>query len=202
MSFREGSARSGLQVLLETCRLLFGWEFDHDRHGPRAVFDGVAARTVIVPLQPIVDVARQADGVTLRVAVAAKHVHKSLANSAHAVAKAIPGPRCGIESLADVVRKTAPDAKPYADSAISGFEWCGRICLFAALTTSKVRGRCRFKSVGGSAFAAAPLRRDSLRGEKTRLPSRSSPQASEGWLGGRDLNPDNVVQRRKPRRRR
>ena len=26
------------------------------------------------------------------------------------------------------------------------------------------------------------------------LPSRSSPKASEGWLGGRDSNPDNVVQ--------
>jgi hypothetical protein len=26
-------------------------------------------------------------------------------------------------------------------------------------------------------------------------PSRSSPEGSEGWLGGRDLNPDNVVQR-------
>jgi integrase len=51
------------------------------------------------------------------------------------------------------------------------------------------------------------LRRDNLRvSERSRkpgssgtyadesLPSRSSPKASEGWLGGRDSNPDNVVQ--------
>ena len=32
--------------------------------------------------------------------------------------------------------------------------------------------------------------KDSLRVTVTRLPSRSSPKASEGWLGGRDSNPD------------
>ena len=54
----------------------------------------------------------------------------------------------------------------------------------------------------GSAFAAAPLRRDSLRMDLAPLASASACRAearygihaSEGWLGGRDSNPDNVVQ--------
>jgi len=76
---------------------MFGREFDHDRQGPRAVFDGVAARTVVVPLQPIVDVTRQADVMTLRVAVAAKHVYQPLADAEHAGAKAILGSiSCGV----------------------------------------------------------------------------------------------------------
>ncbi len=96
MAFREGSARSGLQVLLETCGLLFGREFDHDRQGPRAVFDGVAARTAVVPLQAIVDVARQADVMAVRIGATPKDVDETFANALHAEMKAILGPiLCG-----------------------------------------------------------------------------------------------------------
>jgi hypothetical protein len=64
--------------------------------------------------------------VTLRVAVAAKHIDEPLADAGHVVAKAILGPVCRSVFLPEIVGKTASSHFRYADSAISGFESSGR----------------------------------------------------------------------------
>lgn len=66
----ERAAGAALQVRLESNRGWFGRELQHDHQGPWAVFEGVPAGSVVVPLQPIVDIARQGDVVTSRVDVA------------------------------------------------------------------------------------------------------------------------------------
>ena len=92
VSRRESPARAGLQVAFEAHCLLLGRELDDDHQGPGAVLGGMSAGTVVVPLQPIADVARHADVVTARVDVAPNDVHEALADAEHAEAKAIPGP--------------------------------------------------------------------------------------------------------------
>ena len=93
----ESPARSGLQVAFEAHCSLLGREFDDDHQGPRAVLGGMSAETVVVPLQPIADVARHADVVTIRIDVAPKDVHEALADGEHAVTTANLGPIfCGV----------------------------------------------------------------------------------------------------------
>jgi hypothetical protein len=84
--FREGAARAGLQVALEAQRLLLGRELEDDHQGPRAVLGGMSAGTVVVPLQPIADVARCPDVVALGFDVASKDVDEALADPTHASA--------------------------------------------------------------------------------------------------------------------
>src|SRR4051812_17780350 len=52
----EGSAGSRFQVFLESNRVSFGRKLNRYDERPRAVISGVAARTVVVPLQPAVHV--------------------------------------------------------------------------------------------------------------------------------------------------
>ena len=149
MSFRESAARAGLQVPLEAQRLLLGREFDHDRQGPRAVFDGVAARTVVVPLQPIVDVARQADVMTLRVAVATEYIDEPLADSAHAGAKAILGPiSCGTIRSVNVGLRHALSSRVrrFCNASVRA-----TLRRLPSLGLARVDERCRegFESGGG-----------------------------------------------------
>ena len=86
VSLRESPARTGFQVALEAQRLSLGRECDDDHQRPRAVFDGVAGRTMVVPLQAIVDVARQANVMALGFDVAPKDVDETLADPTHASA--------------------------------------------------------------------------------------------------------------------
>ena len=81
---REGAAGPRFQIPLKTQSLLFGRELDDHHQGPRAVVHGVPARTVVVPLQPMADVARHADVVMRRVSGAPKDVHEALADAEHA----------------------------------------------------------------------------------------------------------------------
>lgn len=83
MSLRESPARAGFQVALEAQRLFFGRELGDDHQGPRAVLGGVPAGSVIVPRQPIVNVARHADVVTVGVDIASQDVDEALSDSLH-----------------------------------------------------------------------------------------------------------------------
>ena len=83
MPLRERAAGSGLEVTLEAERFLFSWKFDRDSDPPWSVRNGVAAWTVVVPLQPLVNVARVADVVPTRINLAAEYVHEPLSDSLH-----------------------------------------------------------------------------------------------------------------------
>jgi hypothetical protein len=89
---RKGAARSGFQLALEAHRLLLGRELDDDHQGPRAGLGGMSTGTVVVPLQPIADVARYADVVAIGFDVAPKDVDEALGGALHAAVKATLGP--------------------------------------------------------------------------------------------------------------
>jgi hypothetical protein len=120
MPSREGSARSGLQVTLETCRLLLCREFEHDRQGPRPVLGRVSTWTVVVPVEAILYVARQANVVAVCIDVAPKDIDEALADTAHAAGSAQTGP-VGCASFFRETPANAQRAKGrYADSAMGG----------------------------------------------------------------------------------
>jgi hypothetical protein len=84
MPFRERTTGPALQALLEAERRLFGWELEDDHRGPRAVLGGVPARSVVVPVQPTIDVTCYADVVTTWIVRAPEDVDEPLADPAHA----------------------------------------------------------------------------------------------------------------------
>jgi hypothetical protein len=92
VSRRESPARAGLQVAFEAHCLLLGREPDDNYQGPRAVLGGMSAGTVVVPPQPVADVACHADVVTVRMDAAPKDVDEALADAEHAVTTANLGP--------------------------------------------------------------------------------------------------------------
>ena len=79
----KGPAGPGLQVLLEASGFPLRRELDDNGHRPWSVLDRVATGAVVVPLHAPIDVAGDADVVTLRIAVAAKDVDEASADSAH-----------------------------------------------------------------------------------------------------------------------
>ena len=83
MALGKGPAGSGLQVLLEASGFLLRRELDDNRQRPRSVVGRVATGAVVVPLQAPVDVAGDADVVTVGISVAAKNVDEAFADSAH-----------------------------------------------------------------------------------------------------------------------
>jgi hypothetical protein len=78
MAFCEGSAGSGFQVLFESRRLGFVRELDDDVNSPRTVLGRVRAVPLIVPLQPLPDVARHPDVVPRRQLSRLEYVDESL----------------------------------------------------------------------------------------------------------------------------
>ena len=108
MSRRESPARAGLQVAFEAHCLLLGRELDDDHQGPGAVLGGMSAGTVVVPLQPMADIARHTHVVTVRIGGTPKDVDEARADAEHAGAKAILGPiLCGTIPPANVgLRRT------------------------------------------------------------------------------------------------
>jgi hypothetical protein len=105
---RERPARSCLQVSLEPNRLLFGPKLQDDHHGPWPVPDGVSARSVVVPCESIVDIARDPDVVPVRVTVAPENIDKAFAYSFHGAeqckARTTWTPPCDSESRPDPTR--------------------------------------------------------------------------------------------------
>ena len=96
MSRRESPARAGLQVAFEAHCLLLGRELDDDHQGPGAVLGGMSAGTVVVPLQPMADIARHTHVVTVRIGATPKDVDEALADAEHVEVKATFGPiYCG-----------------------------------------------------------------------------------------------------------
>lgn len=85
---RECAAGAALQVPLEANGLLFGGELDDDNRGPGSVFKRVSARTVVVPFQTALNIARDAYVVAARVAIAANDVDEAPADTAHATSTA------------------------------------------------------------------------------------------------------------------
>jgi hypothetical protein len=76
--FRKCTPRSGLQILLEASSILFGRELQDDDHRPGPMIHRLAARSVVVPFQSILDITRDADVVPFRTAVAAEDVDEAL----------------------------------------------------------------------------------------------------------------------------
>ena len=81
----EGSAGSRFQVFLESNRVSFGRKLNRYDERPRAVVSGVAARPVVVPLQPRVHVVCDSDVVPQWIGNAAKDVNEALLDSMHGV---------------------------------------------------------------------------------------------------------------------
>jgi hypothetical protein len=82
--FRERSARTGFQIAFESNRLTLGWKLDRDHDRPWLMRARVAIWAFIVPVQPLVRVARDADVMPRRIRIAAKDVDESSAGSLHA----------------------------------------------------------------------------------------------------------------------
>ena len=80
----ERTARTSFQVLLEAGRLLLGGKLDDHQDGPWTVLEGLAARAVVVPLEPTGHVTGQAHVVAVRMGVTAKHVNETFADALHA----------------------------------------------------------------------------------------------------------------------
>jgi hypothetical protein len=154
----SSAARSRLQVPLETRSLLFGRELEDDHQGPRTVFDGVSAGSMVVPFQPIVDVARQADVMTLRVAVAAKHVDEPLADAGHAVRECTRWATVLLLVRPGNSSKASDDERTVRRFCSSGVQWAWRnlpsrdFPTTRSLRTVRVRIRC-----GESAYAPPSL---------------------------------------------
>ena len=159
MSFREGATGSRLQVTLEAQSLSFGRELDDDDGHPGAVFLGVAARPLVVPLQPIVDVACHADVVTVGVDVTPKDVDEALPYSLHAprlrTSRADPlclasdgNPSDGGKRETTVCRFCNPGA---------GMAW-KNLLLFPGLTTCATTSDARRRSRRLAAAARSPGR--------------------------------------------
>ncbi len=172
VSFREGTTRSGLQVPFEPHGLSFSRELDHDHERPRAVFGGVSTRSVVVPFQAVLRVARQANVVTVKVEITSKDVDEPLADSAHAGAKAILGPICcgTIRSVTVGLRHALSSrVRRFCNTSLRSW-WRklrdSRFTLFDDLLSGTVRIQCSgptslgLRSLRGLRLG---LRRDSLR---------------------------------------
>ena len=84
MALRKRAPGTGLQVLLEASGSSLVGELDHDKQRPGSMLHRVTARTSVVPVDSIIDIAGAADVVSRRVAFAAEDVNESAANTTHA----------------------------------------------------------------------------------------------------------------------
>ena len=142
--------------------------------------DGHTRWTGVVPFESPFDVTREADVVTIGIGVAAEDVDE--AARFHAGGQG---------------RNDAGVSRPNSLELIRG----GRrsVAVFAVAAS---RADCRNCKMVRLRSPSGELRRDRLRMKQTRFrrgqrswPRRSSAKPSEVWLGGRDSNPDNLLQR-------
>ena len=92
--FRKRAARARLQVSLKANGTAFAWEFNRHNERPWPICRRVTRRTVIVPVQPFTQVARDSYVVPRRIALAPKNVHNPLLAVGHAsrLAQCVPTP--------------------------------------------------------------------------------------------------------------
>lgn len=83
VAFRERSARTGLEVLLEANRGLFAGELERDDQRPRTEPYGMPTFAVVVPPETIVNVIRDADVVVRWLTATAEDVDGSLLQAVH-----------------------------------------------------------------------------------------------------------------------
>ena len=81
---RERTAGAGLEVPLEPHRLLLVREFEGNDDSPGSVPNGEAGRTAVMPLESFVNVAGDADVMSIRIALASQDVHKPFSDAEHA----------------------------------------------------------------------------------------------------------------------
>ena len=135
-----------------------------------------------MPLQSFLDVVRKSHVPPIWIRLASKDVDEPFARSMHAGSRGTDEARPRTITRS---RKIVDDVGEYADFSNKSSSRLGRF-LWESVRLRPLRG----------------LRRDSLRLEgpgslsarlaEPKLALRS--KASEGWLGGRDSNPDNGVQ--------
>lgn len=83
MTLRKCSAGSGLQVAFEFKRSFLRPEFDRHNQMPGTVAGAVNIQAGVVPTQSFADIGRDANVVSLGVAIAAKDVHEPPAGVSH-----------------------------------------------------------------------------------------------------------------------
>jgi len=83
MPLGESATRTGFQVLLEADCSLLVRKLHRDNDPPRAVVEGVTRGAAVVPREPLVHIARDADVVTHGFALATKNVDKTSPDAAH-----------------------------------------------------------------------------------------------------------------------
>jgi len=226
MALGKGAAGAGFQVLFEADGFRFRSEFYRYHDRPRAVLHGVAARSVVVPLESLVDVARCPNVVPRWIAIATKRCRR-IAFRFRARYGSGKFQTCG---KTQGISRWAVSAAQFlqCDLGVRIAEWSAfaasplrrdRLCVCrdalrlgqpsaasaptclprrssAKPSEGKVRMVVRLSSrERARATARQPSRNGHSRplGDlaelRLGLPSRSSPKASEGWLGGRESQP-------------
>ena len=147
---------------------------------------GLTFGTVIVPFESILDILRDASVVTVGVAIALKDADEPLADAAHGA----------VDSSVRATRKIRSLPKELSYRSIDVRDVCAP---GPREEIAELRSVVRLRACGASAGQPTRARMLARAGyarscRPSCLPSRSSPKASVGWLGGRDSNPDNVVQ--------
>ena len=100
VTLRKCAPGTGFQVTLEAARFSFRRKFNGYGNGPWAMRNGVAAGAIIVPVQSLFRVARNADVMPFGVSIAPQDVHEPLLCFVHAMRQASFGPaRTARESL-------------------------------------------------------------------------------------------------------
>ena len=83
MPLRKHAAGARFEVALEANSLLLGGKLDRDNDPPWSVRNGVAAWTVVVPLQSLVNVSRRSDVMMRRINFASEDVNEASSDSLH-----------------------------------------------------------------------------------------------------------------------
>ena len=78
MTSRERSARAGLEIALECDGGGFVGEFDRDHDHPRTIMTRMSDPAVVVPVEPLADIAGPADVAALGILEASEDVHGPL----------------------------------------------------------------------------------------------------------------------------
>ena len=79
----ERSSRTGLEVAFEPKRRRFVGKLDRHNDVPRSMANGVAAGTIVVPVEAFVHIARDTDVVASGIAFAAQNVDEPLPDAEH-----------------------------------------------------------------------------------------------------------------------
>ena len=132
-----------------------------------------------MPAQTSGHVAGETDVITIGILVAAEDIHEPA--WFHVPAR---GTNYATAQAHAFVRHVRTTRLKIALFAIAGMHQCCRKCDVLGV---------RLRRCAATARQPSHVSQLAWLGRRSR-PSRSSPEASEGWLGGRDSNPDNVVQ--------